>query len=94
MDWLEERNQWGGIRRYRWVYIGPHKVKEYEGQIQTTRYGQVAESDLVRKETDNEKQVDEDHKLHAIYSIAENQLRRLDRIEDRLIELRQLLKAE
>jgi len=36
----------------------------------------------------------EDHKLHAIYSIAENQLRRLDRIEDRLMELRRLLKTE
>lgn len=31
-------------------------------------------------------------KLHAIYSVAETQLRRIDHIDDKIIELRQILK--
>ena len=33
-------------------------------------------------------------KIHAIYDIADTQIRRSDRIGDKIIELRRLLKAE
>lgn len=42
-EWMEEKNQWGGTRRYR---IGAHGEKEYETEIMTANHGRIALSDI------------------------------------------------